>query len=250
MTTPVKLALVGCGGIARAHLLGYKELFEKGCRDYEYVACCDTNEVNARERAEGVAAIQGFEPQIFNSIDDLIASGIAEAADCCLPHWMHHVGAVPLLEGGLHVLVEKPIGITVEATKVIAAAAKRTGRIAAVAEQIRRFRVARAFRWAIAEKRIIGDVLTARAYQIMDSPLDYEQYKFKWRGVKLLTGGGMIMDSGAHYADMMIHIFGEPDEILCTTHNFDECVIEDCPVLGTAAADVETTWNIMMGVCT
>jgi UDP-N-acetyl-2-amino-2-deoxyglucuronate dehydrogenase len=179
-------------------------------------------------------------------VADLIKSGLAEGADCCLPHWLHHSIGIQLLEGGIHVLIEKPIGITVKATKAIAAAAEKAGKVAAVAEQIRRFKPARAFRWAIAEKKIVGDVMTARAYQIMDGELPFSDPKFKWRGVKLLTGGGMIMDSGAHYADMMIHIFGEPDEIYCSTFNNDLRMIEDVPVFGTVQADVETQWHAII----
>ena len=44
MTSGVKLALVGCGGISRAHVKGYADLYARGCRDFEVVACCDASE--------------------------------------------------------------------------------------------------------------------------------------------------------------------------------------------------------------
>jgi len=246
MSEPTQLAFVGCGGIAGQHLKGYADLYKAGCRDFEYVACCDVNEANARQRAKDVADVQGKEPQVFTSVEDLIASGVAEAADLCLPHWLHHTLGIQCLEGGLHTIVEKPIGITVKATRRIVEAAEKAGKIAAVAEQIRRFQAPRAFRWAIAEKKIIGDVHMVFSRQLMDSALNFDDYKFKWRGIKLLTGGGMIMDSGAHYADMMRYLFGPLDEAYCHTWSLDKRIIKDAPVVGDVPADVEDTWHAQL----
>ena len=37
----VRLALVGCGGITRNHITGYRELMANGARDFRVTACCD-----------------------------------------------------------------------------------------------------------------------------------------------------------------------------------------------------------------
>ena len=42
MAEKLRLALVGCGGISGAHVTGYKDLYARGCRDFEVSACCDT----------------------------------------------------------------------------------------------------------------------------------------------------------------------------------------------------------------
>ncbi len=246
MADPVRIAFVGCGGIADAHVQGYKALYEGGCRDVEYVACCDVNEANAVERAQGLAAIQGSEPKVFTDLDAMLQSGIAEAADVCVPHWLHHSLAIQCLEGGLHVIVEKPVGITVKATKKVIEASKAAGKIAATAEQIRRFQTARAFRWAIVERRLIGDVHMATNTMVMNRLLDWEMPKQRWRAIQLLTGGGMILDSGAHYADMMVHMFGEPDEIYCRIQRLDNRAVVDAPVVGSVPTDVETSWHAII----
>ena len=139
-------------------------------------------------------------------------------------------------------LLEKPLGITVKASRELIAAAERKGRILATAENIRRGLSARACRWALAEEQMIGEVPAADVQMVYNGQLNFADPKFKWRGVKLLTGGGMIMDSGAHFTDMMLCLFGEPESVYCEMQTRDPAPIQGAPVVGDAVADVEDTW--------
>lgn len=246
MADVVRLALVGCGGISRSHVKGYQELLARGCRDFVVTACCDVVRPNAEAAAARIAEIQGSEPRVFASVADLLAAGVADAADVCVPHYAHHLVALPLLAAGLHVLVEKPLGITVRASRAIIAAGKRHRRIVATAEQVRRGPNARACRWAIRERRLIGDVRMAVVQAVDNHDFDYNAPAFKWRAIKLLVGGGMIMDSGAHFADMVQHVFGEVEDVFCTMRTNRAPVIAGAPVLGDAPLDVEDTWNAII----
>lgn len=243
MSNPISLALVGCGGISGAHLVGYRDLFTRGCREFTVTACCDISEAAARKRAGEIAEFQGSEPKVFTDINDLIKANIAEAADICLPHWLHHSVGIALLEGGLHVLVEKPIGITIRATRKIIEAGKTRGKVVATAEQIRRMLGARACEWAINDQKMIGDVHTVHIRNITHGPFDYSNPAMIWRGFKTTNGGGMIMDSGAHTTDMMIYILGEVDDVYCNMQTLDDRTIENVPVLGSGKVDVEDTWT-------
>jgi predicted dehydrogenase len=176
----------------------------------------------------------------------LIASGTAAAADLCIPHYVHHTVAIPLLEGGLHVMVEKPMGLTNKMTRMIIDAAERCGRVLSYGENIRRYLTARACNWALNERRLIGDLRRVAIHSTGYQPFDYDNPAFKWRGVRALTGGGMILDSGAHFADMIQVLLGEVDEIACTMDTYDHRVIEGAPVVGDAPADVEDTWHAVI----
>ena len=246
MSGPVRLALVGCGGISGAHVRGYGDLFNRGCKEFLVTACCDPRVESAEKRAEEIAQSQGSLPAVFADVAELVGSGGAEAADVCVPHCFHHQVALTLLEGGLHVMVEKPVGITIKATKKIIEAAEAHGRVLATGENIRRYLAARACEWAINERRLIGDPLLVTVLSINNQPFDYDNPAFKWRGVRLLTGGGMIMDSGAHFADMVQLLFGEVDEVYCTMSTIDERMVEDAPVVGDARVDVEDTWHAVI----
>jgi UDP-N-acetyl-2-amino-2-deoxyglucuronate dehydrogenase len=243
MADKVRLALVGCGGIAGAHIGGYKDLYTHGGRDFVVTACCDPSQQNAEQRANDIAAIQGTKPKIFESVEALVKAGVAQAADICTPHCFHHSTALPLLEGGMDVLLEKPLGLTVKASRRLIDTAKKHKRILATAENIRRCLAPRACRWALMDRKMIGDVRFVDIQAVGYSPLDFTKPLFKWRGVKLLTGGGMIMDSGAHLTDMMLYMFGEPDEISCWMETFDKLPIEGAPIVGNAHCDVEDTWH-------
>jgi predicted dehydrogenase len=246
MTQPIGLALVGCGGISRAHVRGYQDLFERGCREFEITACCDVDLERAELRAAEISVFQGRKPAVLRDVEALAASGMAQAADLCLPHCFHHTVAEALLASGMHVMIEKPLGISVRASKRIIEAARAAGCILATGENIRRGLSARACAWALTTARLVGDLRMVNVQLISHSPFDYTRPAAKWRGIKRLTGGGMIMDSGAHLADMVQVLFGPVDEVWCTMQTLDTRTIEDAPVIGSAPADVEDTWHAVI----
>jgi predicted dehydrogenase len=146
----------------------------------------------------------------------------------------------------MHVMVEKPIGITIRASEAIIGAAERYDRVLATGENVRRELTARSCAWAMNEARMIGEVRMGVVQSISHSPFDYARPALKWRGLKALTGGGMIMDSGAHFADMIQVLLGKVDQVRCSMASYDSRVIEDAPVVGDAPADVEDTWHAVL----
>jgi predicted dehydrogenase len=246
MSDVVRLALVGCGGISRAHVRGYKDLYDRGCREFEVTACCDVQAESAEVRAQEIAEFQGTKPKVYTDVQALIQSGVAQAADICVPHCFHHGVAIPLLEGGVHAMIEKPLGLTIQASRRIIQAAEKHGRVLATGENVRRDLTAHACTWAINKQRLIGDVRLVSIQAVNYGPFDFTRPATKWRGVVLLTGGGMIMDSGAHFADMIQVLFGEPEVVSCSMASYDGRMIEDAPVVGTVPADVEDTWHAVI----
>ena len=242
MADRVRLAIVGCGGIAGAHLNGYEKLAEAGYDRFVITAVCDVSEDNARAFAERIEANLGSRPQVFATADELAAAGAADAADICLPHAYHHTAGVTCLQGGMHIMVEKPVGITVKATRRMMEAAEGTDLIIAGAEQIRRCIGARAIEWAINDQRMFGDPLFFTQEVFSGSPFDRTSYKFAWRSLKLLAGGGQILDGGAHFTDMVQHVFGPVDEVMCTMRTIDDTMIE-LPDVAPQPADIEDFWT-------
>ena len=117
----VNLAMVGCGGMAGAHLNGYEELVQRGETRFRIVAAVDADKERAAGFATRLQANLGWEVAAFRTVDQLLNSGLTvHGADVCSPHGLHHVLGCELLEGGVNVLIEKPIGVTVKASKKIA----------------------------------------------------------------------------------------------------------------------------------
>ena len=242
----VKLALVGCGGISTLHVNGYRELRAKGGDEVEFAVCCDISQEAANTRADEIEGIQGSRPRVVTDHERLCDSDEVAGAVCCLPHWLHHQIGCALLEGGLHVMIEKPLGITLRAGQKLIDTAVRMGRILATAEGTRRSLGARVCQWAFRDERLVGEPLGARVHTVRHEPFDLDDPAFKWRVVKNLVGGGMILDSGAHFADMMLCLFGEVAEAYCVMQTLDDRRVEGVPVFGTAQVDVEDTWDAVI----
>lgn len=240
MSEKVKLAIVGCGGIAGAHLGGYEKLLHGGYDRFEIAAVCDTNEKNTENFQNRIGEYQDT-PVAFGSVDEMLKAGIVDAADICTPHAFHHTTALPILKKGIPVMVEKPCGITVRATKKMMKAAEKGGTFIAAAEQIRRTIGARTIEWAINKKKMIGEprFFTQEVMGVMN--FDWTSYAFAWRGVKLLMGGGMILDAGVHFTDMMLYVFGPVEEVYCITRK-DHDITVDAPIIGKSKVDMEDTW--------
>src|SRR3954453_20250831 len=107
----IRLALIGCGGIARRHVLAMKELHERVRADFGVTAVCDANQAAAQETATLFEELFGLRPGIYTDHQALTAAGAADAADLCLPHGLNHGIAIYCMEAGLDVLCEKPLGI-------------------------------------------------------------------------------------------------------------------------------------------
>ncbi|GAG11797.1 unnamed protein product, partial [marine sediment metagenome] len=156
MSDQVQLSIIGCGGIAGAHVGGYEKLVEAGYDKFRIVAVCDTNERKARKMARRLGESVGARPNVYATVEEMLKSERLDGADICTPHAFHHTAAIPCLRKGVHVMVEKPVGITVRATRKMMEAAEKGGAMIAAAEQVRRCLGARAIEWAINEKKMMG----------------------------------------------------------------------------------------------
>jgi len=217
----VNLALVGCGGIAGAHLRRYEALIDKGEDRFRIVAAVDSDINRAKAFANQIHAKTGWQVNTYRNVDQLLNSeSNLDGADICSPHGLHHVLACDLLKGGVNILCEKPIGVTVKASKKIIAAAKRYKKIAANAEQCRRSIGQRTIHWAF-HSGLLGD--PRLWYAIRSSwqdPADHPNWH--WRVDRKLGGCGMVMDSGAHWVDTMRYWFGEIDSVYARVEQMEQ----------------------------
>jgi predicted dehydrogenase len=241
MPEQIKLAIIGCGGIAGAHLAGYEKLLQAGYDRFRFSAMCDSDLGRAAAMAERWAGVSGQRPEVFTSVEEMLKRARPDGADICTPHAFHHTAALPCLRRGVAVMVEKPCGITVRASYKLLAAAEKSGALLATAEQIRRCKGARATEWAISRKKMMGAPRFFTMEVFGHQQFDWKSYAFAWRGLRLLTGGGMLLDAGAHFADMMLHVFGPVAEVCCDLRTFFTPTLNG-PGLGKRKLDVEDTW--------
>ncbi|MCM8809301.1 MAG: Gfo/Idh/MocA family oxidoreductase [Candidatus Omnitrophica bacterium] len=238
----VRIGIIRCGGISSNHIYGVKKLVENGCKEIEITALCDQNKENAEDKKNLIKQFQKNQPIIFTEYEKVISKKICDGFVLCLPHFLHHTIGIELLKNNYHIMIEKPLALTLKIGKKLVKEAKKRNLVLSIAENVRRYLGPRAIKWAIENRRYVGVIRFAHVNLVIDSPFDYTQYTMKWRGVKLLSGGGMIMDSGHHFSDMLLYLFGDVEDVFCEIRKYDERIIEEVPILKKAKADVEDTW--------
>src|SRR5437660_1045466 len=114
----INIALLGCGRIAGRHasLLGTGQI--AGAR---LVAVCDTQ----RERAEAFGAKYGV--PWFNSLGAMLASQRVDVVSILTPSGMHSEHAIEVARSGRHVIVEKPLALTLPDADVMIDACDKAG---------------------------------------------------------------------------------------------------------------------------
>ena len=123
--TRLKLALVGCGGIAQQHLRGIQNIATR----IDVVAAIDTNAESAAAIAKETGATA------YTDLDTALADGDFDAVDIMLPHDLHEAAALASFSAGKHVLLEKPMSNTLESCERILAAAAKVDTVFMIAEQ-------------------------------------------------------------------------------------------------------------------
>jgi UDP-N-acetylglucosamine 3-dehydrogenase len=198
---PLGLAIIGCGGIAQAHLGAIAA--EPRVR---LLAAVDAD----LQRAQAVKEKHHAE-RACASWDGIWDDPRIEAVDLCLPHYLHAPAAVAALEHGRHVLVEKPIANTaVEADRMVAAAAT-AARVLMVGHMKR---YSRAFGLM---KRVVDSGQIGRPYAceaLWHGPREIMP-GIPWVMAKAKGGGGPLMGFGTHHLDVLRWVLGEVQEVAC-----------------------------------
>ncbi len=157
--------------------------------------------------------------KIYQSVDDAIADPSVDALSICLPHRFHCDVAIAAAEAGKHVLVEKPMAMTVaEATRMIDAADKN-GVMLFVAENVPYSPVSRTLRDIVQSGRTIGEIVSASVV----SEFRAEQYGYPGRRAWLSTpdagGSGHWLLNGIHTVAQVRYIFGEIRDVYLRHHH-------------------------------
>ncbi len=187
MSGTLRLALLGCGAIARYHLDGIKERVPR----IQVSAAIDTD----RAKAEKFAAETGA--QVFTSLDEAREKGGFDAVDIMLPHDLHERFALQAFAAGKHVLLEKPMAPTLDGCARILAAAKQAGTVFMVAENAQYWpEIVKA--QALIQSGAIGEIITARAAFVCE----FDDYWFKekkpWRYEQARAGGASPLRASDH----------------------------------------------------
>jgi predicted dehydrogenase len=207
MSNSVKVAIIGCGGIAKGkHLPSLSKL-----EQVELVAFCDIVLERAQQAAEkyGIAGAKVYESYI-----ELLKDRSIDVIHVCTPNESHADISIAALEAGKHVMCEKPMAKTAADARRMVEAAKRTGKKLTVGYN-NRFRPDSQYLKKVTEAGELGDIYFAKAHAIRRRAVP------TW-GVFLdeeKQGGGPLIDIGTHALDLTLWMMNnyEPKAVLGTT---------------------------------
>ena len=188
----IRIGIVGAGRICAAHEKAIQEHPET-----QLVAVTDLD----MEKARQVAAPHGA--AVYTDYKQMAAQTPMDAVILNLPHFLHCQAAVFFLEAGIHVLVEKPMALSVEECDTMIEAAKRTGKKLAVGHVQHYYSALREVR------KMVEDGRFGKLCMVHETRnLDYVTGRPKWFLTKRLAGGGIVMNFGAHSIDRLLYTTG------------------------------------------
>ena len=195
-----RVAIVGCGRIARSHMAGYRKVADF----FEIAAFVDTD----LSRAEAYAHEFGV-GKAYASLEEALASDAFQAADLCLPPSQHCPVAVAAADMGLHVIVEKPLAVTCAEVDRMVEAGERN-HVVVMAGQSRRFNGPLRKTKEIIDSGAIGTPLMA--FAAFGSKV--ERLAAAWWGDPRVAGpSNMLYNWVSHSLDEIYYLYGAPARV-------------------------------------
>lgn len=211
-----KFGIVGLGLIAEFHAAAI-EAMSNGV----VYSCMDLSEerVNAFSNKFGCKGYTNLEKMLREPDLDIVT--------ICTPSGNHMEPSLKIINAGKHLIVEKPLEITLERCDAIIDAAEKRGiKLATIFPS--RFHVAsQLVKEAIAKNRF-GRLVLGDAYVKWFRTQDYYD-KGGWHGTKSLDGGGALMNQSIHAIDLLQWFMGPVESVKAYTQTLghDRIEVED-----------------------
>lgn len=193
----VRYGIVGCGHIAKKHVSAIQ-----ADPSAVLVAVCDTNEERLKEFAvDGVIG--------YTDLAEMLKSDI-DVVSICTPSGLHPALTIQAAEAKKHVVVEKPMALTLEdADRMIDACEKNGVKMAVVHPN--RFRPAIVELRKQIENEKFGTIGHANATVRWNRNQAYYD-QAPWRGTKAMDGG-VLMNQAIHNMDLLLWMMGDVEEV-------------------------------------
>jgi UDP-N-acetyl-2-amino-2-deoxyglucuronate dehydrogenase len=220
--TDLQVAIVGCGIIGFNHARAIDRV--DGLRVGVLI---DPRPGAANELADEIASASGASPAIFRDTASAYAAGGIDIVSICTPSGLHVQQAEAALATGAHVVIEKPVDVTIARARRIAelaAVAEADGRVVSVISQHRFDPASRVVAEAAHGGRF-GRLTSAVASVPWWRNQDYYDSS-EWRGTLELDGGGAVMNQGVHTVDLLVWFLGTPISVFAQTALLSHAGIE------------------------
>jgi UDP-N-acetyl-2-amino-2-deoxyglucuronate dehydrogenase len=194
----VKIAVVGCGHIGKRHA----EMIRRH-PEAELVALCDIHPKELLNIQEDIP--------FFSSIDHLFNAEIDfDVVNICTPNGLHAEHCLKALENKKHVVVEKPMALTVaDCEKIIFKALQVSRHVFCVMQN--RYSPPSVWIKDVVEKKLLGKIFMVQLNCYWNRDERYYNGK-NWKGSADLDGGTLFTQF-SHFIDIMYWLFGDINEL-------------------------------------
>ena len=201
-TDKIRMGLIGPGTIAPSHAFAIDKT-----EATVLTAVCG-------RRAEQAAELAGqYGAAHYTDIAAMVDA--VDAISICTPSGAHLEPALGIITAGKHLLIEKPIEISLDRVDQIIAAAEAKGIVLAGVFQSRFAPISQKLK-ALVDGGLLGEIYAGSAYIKRYRSQSYYD-SGGWRGTWELDGGGCLMNQGIHLIDLLLWFVGEAEEVVAMT---------------------------------
>lgn len=196
----VGFGIVGCGMISRFHADAIADI-----RGAKLIGCFDNRLAGAQKFAEERGCIA------YETLDEMLANPQIDIITICTPSGAHLEPAVAAAKAGKHLLVEKPLEITLKRCDKIIDACKKNGvKLGAILPS--RFGGANLALKAAIDSGRFGKITLGDTYVKWWRSQEYYDGG-GWRGTWAMDGGGAYMNQAIHNVDLIYWFMGEIESV-------------------------------------
>ncbi len=203
----VNVGLIGCGFIAQKHVQALCQL-----DDFKVRAFADPDDVRLRALFDiYFASCSGAKlasvPKMTSDYMKILEDPAIDVVVVSLPSGLHGSVAQSALMNGKHVIVEKPLALSVNELTHLQTLSEKTGKQLAVCHQKRFYPHLREIK-NLLQNGVIGRVVLAEMALVYNRNPEYYSNS-SWRGTWLMDGG-MLLNQAVHNVDMLVWLLGAP----------------------------------------
>jgi predicted dehydrogenase len=209
----IRFVVVGCGHIGKRHT----EMIERNS-NAELVALVDIKPKNSLN-------INQYDIPFFSSLNDFLNSDIeTDVVTIATPNGLHASQAIKALDGGNHVVIEKPLALTkADAEAVIFKALNVSKQIFAVMQN--RYSPPSVWIKDLIDRKVLGDIYSVHINSFWNRDERYYTTD-SWHGDKKLDGGTLFTQF-SHFIDIMYWLFGDITNINSVIKDFNHQELTD-----------------------
>ena len=214
----IRVAIVGTGNIAHAHVESYLK-FPERC---EIVALVDI----VPEKAQRMKDRFGLNAVVCDDHLKILSRTDIDLVDVCTPPYVHASISINCLRSGKNVVCEKPMAASLEECDEMLRARDESGKKLSIIAQ-NRFRQPIADLKALLDSGLAGPVRSAQVDSFWWRGHCY--YDLWWRGTWEKEGGGCTLNHAVHHIDMLCWMMGLPQKVTSILANVahDNAEVED-----------------------